>query len=629
MKGKTLGVVVSGLMALSLMVAACGTATTSTSSSTTSSSQTTSTSAPSTSVTTTSSIPQPSTTAAGAKEPKYGGIYTRVLTADPTGGWDPTVAQAIRVSHMQLTSNELMQGDWAKGPQGLGLTSWQYGYLCDVSLETGELAENWEFPDDTTIIYHIRKGAKFQNLPPANGREVTADDVVWNMQMQFNYPGTWQAIAYPPEKPAQVTGSMLPGDPRRPSEIKALDKYTVQVKVPAASQGLMFLEIGDNAYTNPPEIWNGKGAGQGLGMLKWSQVVGSGPFMLTNYVAGSLIEYTRNPNYYEIDPLYPGKNYQWPYVDKVRQLIIPDLSTRQAAFRVGKIDTLTGVILEDKNQFVAKNSNIQLVKQVSTRYIAAGRLDKPNLPFADVRVRQALNMAIDKQSYMRDFQKGDADFLGYPYPSDKAWGKYYTPLDQQPPEVQQLFTYDPDKAKQLLKEAGFPNGFKAVIDVPSSVSTAVDEVSILKDYLGKVGVDLTIKMMEAAVYSNVQTNKSMDDMFFGACGGIWAPNEQLTTKAGMRENFSCQSDPYYAQIGTVIARDLVKNPDNYFKTMKEEGVFELKSAWGIFMPVQYTYNMWWPWVQNYMGINWTGWAGQLDWYKSIWIDEDMKKSMGY
>jgi hypothetical protein len=121
----------------------------------------------------------------------------------------------------------------------------------------------------------------------------------------------------------------------------------------------------------------------------------------------------------------------------------------------------------------------------------------------------------------------------------------------------------------------------------------------------------------------------MKDMFYAGAGGIWAPNEKLTTKAGMRENLSCQSDPYYADIGIIIARDMIKDPENYFKTMKEEGVYELSTAWSVFMPVRYTYNMWWPWVINYDGINWTGWAGISDWYKSIWIDTDLKKSMGY
>jgi len=88
-------------------------------------------------------------------------------------------------------------------------------------------------------------------------------------------------------------------------------------------------------------------------------------------------------------------------------------------------------------------------------------------------------------------------------------------------------------------------------------------------------------------------------------------------------------DPYYDQVGEVIARDMVSNPANYYKTMKEAGVYELNSAWAVFMPSPYAYQMWWPWIKNWMGIGWTGWAGSNDWYKSIWIDSNQKKAMGY
>jgi len=270
--------------------------------------------------------------------PKYGG--TLVTLGGDFTAIDPAKNQAIRCAHMQWTSNELMQGNWSKGPQGTGETNWDWGFLGDVTLEAGELAESWELPDDQTIIYHLRHGIRYQNRAPANGRELTADDVVWNIHMQFNYPGVWQTIAYPPTTPAAVTDRMLPGDPRRPTSVKALDKYTVQVKVPAASQAIMLLEIGDNLYTNPPECWT-----TGKGWTDWRDVVGSGPFILTDYVPSSLIVYTKHPNYFENDPLHPENRL--PYIDTLRLLIIPDASTQLAAFRTGRIDMMQGVTWEN------------------------------------------------------------------------------------------------------------------------------------------------------------------------------------------------------------------------------------------------------------------------------------------
>jgi peptide/nickel transport system substrate-binding protein len=532
------------------------------------------------------------------------------------------------------TSNELMGGDWKKGPQGTGQTSWELGFIGDSTLEGPELADSWELPDSTTIIYHIHKGARFQNKPPANGREVTAQDVVWNMEMQFNYPTAWQASQYPSAKNAEVTGQVLSGgDPRRPTSFKALDKYTVEVKVPADSQGIMFLEIGDNAYTNPPEVWVGPNA---PGMAKWQNVVGSGPFILSNYVPGSIIEYSKSPDYFEEDPLYPGN--KWPYINGVKELIIPDVSTRQAAFRTGKLDKLDGQTPEDGKLLLKQQPKLQYVQRSSTSpLILSGRQDKPNLPFKDIRVRQALNMAVDKEIYLKSYLQGEGALLGYPYPKNKAWEKYYTPLEEMPKTPQlpgsiatvpELFKYDPDRARQILKDAGYPNGFKAKVQV-QNVQANVDQLSIIKDNLGKIGVELTIVPLEPGVWSSMDAGRTHEEMIYGGATGIWAPHEQLPTKSSSYSNKGMFNDPYYDEVGMIIGRDIVKNPDNFIKTLKAEGVYELESAWGLWMPIGSTYGLWWPWVENYYGINWTGWANTVDWYKGIWINEDLKKSMGY
>ena len=595
---------------------------------------TTTTSNPATTVpaTTTSATTKPAATttaAAAVGQPIYGGTITTAQATDYSA-WDPTMAQAIRCGHMQFTSNELMGGDWTKGPQGSKQTNWEWGWLGDLSLETGELAESWELPDNQTIIYRIHKGARYflntkaEKNTLVNGREVTADDVVWNMQMQFNYPTAWQTMTYPPDKPEKVTGKLLSGDARRPTSFTALDKYTVQVKVPSSSQGIMLMEIGDNAYTNPPEIWT-----TGGDFLKWQNIIGSGPFIIDDYVGGSSILYRKNPNYYETDPLFAGKNNQWPYLNAVKLLIIPDLSTRLAALRTGKVDFLQGVTHDDAFPIMSANKDIQTYRRIATTWVLSGRQDKASLPYKDKRVRIAMNLAVDKQAILKDYLKGDGELLAYPYPPLKAWEKYYTPLEQLPAETQEIIKGgNIEKAKQLLKDAGYPNGFKATVEV-WSVQPQPDEVAMLSSYLAKVGIQLDIKVEESGVWNGIDAANSQQDMWYGQAKGIWAPYEQLMTKKGVYSNDAIIDDPYYDQVGTVIARDMIGNPANYFKTMKEAGVYELNSAWAIFMPSPYTYQMWWPWVKNWMGIGWTGWAGNNDWYKSIWVDSNQKKAMGY
>jgi len=552
-------------------------------------------------------IPFRKDAAPDAATPKRGGMMTVALPAD-WSAWDPTKAQAIRVGHMFYTHNKLIQGDWTKGPQGSGLTTWEWGYLGDVSLLTGELAESWETPDAETIIYRLRKGVKFHNKPPVNGRELTAEDVVWNITMQFTYPTAWQAMAYP-----EASGL-------RPTSVKALDRYTVEVKLPARARDLMLLEIGCNMYTSPPEVWSA-----GADMSDWTKVIGTGPWMMTNYVAGSEITLSRNPDYFERDPLHPDQ--QIPYLDTLKILIIPDLATRLTALRTGKIDWLRELAPDDAKPLLAGSKDLQWSRRLGLAWVASGREDKQNLPFKDLKVRQALNLAVDKQAILKDYLKGEGVLLGYPYHPTKAYEKYFTPLEQLPADAQELFTgFNPAKAKQLLAEAGYPNGFKTKIQ---GQQAQADEMSMIQSYLAAVGVDMQIQTLDPGQFAAIDAANSHDEMWYGQARGIWAPNEMLMTKKGMYSNDAIIDDPYYERVQNVVAEDMIRNPDNYFKTMKEAGVHELQSAWGIFVPVPFQYNLWWPWTQNYYGINWTGWAGIWQWTKYLWMDQNLKKSMGY
>ena len=228
---------------------------------------------------------------ASPEEPKYGGTMTTVLGWGWTT-WDCMKAQDIRVGHIQWTHNEPYQGDWKKGPQGSHETNWDWGFVGNVNLLGPELADSWEFPDDTTIIYNLHKGVHFHDKPPANGREMTAEDMVWSINQAFDNPTAWQYNTYPP------------GDPRRPTSVKALDRYTVEVKVPSESQGIMFLEIGGNNHVKCPEVWEGGGD-----MSTWDKVVGTGPWIIESYTSGSSVHLNKNPKYFETDPLHSGLEF--------------------------------------------------------------------------------------------------------------------------------------------------------------------------------------------------------------------------------------------------------------------------------------------------------------------------------
>lgn len=544
------------------------------------------------------------------EKPIYGGSMTTALTSDYSQ-WDPYNTQTIQVGHMQLTSNELIGGDWTLGPQGTNDTDWAYGYLGDMKLEAPELCD-WELPDDTTILWHLKEGIKFQNKEPANGREMTADDIVFNINYQFNNQGCWQAMEYPE------------GHPLRPTSWQALDNYTIEVKFQSKdAQSLMLPEMGDNIYVSPPEVWTSGGD-----MNDWSKAIGSGPWILTDYVVSSSITYTKNPDYFETDPIYEGggESYQWPYLDTFKFLVIADASTRIAALRTAELDFLSGVNHDDATLLKRDVSDLQWKQGfVMSPNIAAGKITQP--PYDDIRVRRALNMAINKQEMVDAYYDGEAALIGYPFPPGASWDKVYTPLEEQPAEVQEIFTYDPEKAKQLLTDAGYPDGFKVKITCTTATS---DELSLVKEYWADVGVELEMEVLEGSAWSGVWMSHGYEDMIYAPGLGCWAGVEQdMMTRAGFFANISEIDDPHTQEFKNELAKYILDDPDKMLAAKKEYAIWELQQAWGVFMPSAHEYKAWYPWVRNYYGINWTGGAGSWDWTKAIWIDQKMKTTMGY
>lgn len=547
----------------------------------------------------------------GTTEPRYGSTLTIAQQSD-WSRWDPAYTQAIMVGHMQYSSNELMQGDWTKGPKslgGTGETAWEIGFLGLYDLLTGELAESWSMPTPTTIRFVIRDDIYFQDIPPASGRKMTAEDVAWNIEMQFTWEGTWQNITYPPDSGLA------------PTKYEVIDDQTVEITVPAEAQEILLLEIGENQYVNPPEIWIGTGSGEGEKMGDWTKICGSGPWIVDDYVADSRILLRKFDNYFEEDPLNPGNRL--PYLDNLEILTIPDLSTILASVRTGKIDLHRALSWDDLGPIVNAKPDLEYVSFTGAPNMAAGRQDQE--PFDDIRVRQAMNMAINKQDMLENYFKGRGALFPYPFPPTPGYAAYYEPLENMPEEVRMLWDYDVDEAKQLLADAGYPDGFETEI---ICMTTQVDDVSVLKAYLADIGIDMEIKPLEMGNYFSVRGQKSWDGMFYGM-GGYWAPFEMLNTKVGQTLNFGIINDPYYDDVQLGIAQNIISDPDKYIQTVKDAAVYELASAWAIFQPARSTHHCWWPWVKNYEGINWTGWAGINDWFKMLWIDEDLKAEMGY
>ncbi|MDO8568372.1 MAG: ABC transporter substrate-binding protein [Dehalococcoidales bacterium] len=515
-----------------------------------------------------------------------------------------------------------MQSDWASGPAGSGEWDGLYPDILPADQERGMVAERWEVTDPNTMVIHIRQGVHFQNKAPAFGREVTAYDVEFSLLQGWTVPTAYAARNYLVSEHF-VNGSAVEG-------IKATDKWTIVIKAQPGKLGSVY-EIATTYFSNvivPPEWLK-------YDMNDWRNAGGTGAFMVTDYVAASSITYQRNPDYWGKDPLFPEN--QLPYLDGFKELIIPDASTRMAAMRTGKLDILSGNSVaagafawEDAIQLRKSSPELQSRNFVGVAQTLFMRVDKPELPWNDVRVRRALNMAIDKQAIKEDLFGGHAEIFVYPVlESLKATADLWIPLEQYPEVARKLFEYHPEEARQLMKDAGYPNGFKAEI---ITRAPDVDMLSIVANYWKKnLNVDMEIKVVEPGVWTNYELNfKNKPNMLMGSVSPS-SPMKLISVRPGRQDrNSSVITDPYVEEV-------FFKAMANYFdpparaKVLREFFPYIWEHAWFIQFPAPEFSIFWQPWVKNYYGVIYTGYylggPGRQDVPKYIWLDRDMKQAM--
>jgi len=159
-----------------------------------------------------------------------------------------------------------------------------------------------------------------------------------------------------------------------------------------------------------------------------------------------------------------------PYIDGVKILVITDISTSAAALRTGKADFGTVIPADDAKTLMHEVPEFKYTTYMSSYpYVIAMRIDNTELPYGYKKVRQALMMATDFNVLKDGFYGGSAEILAIPV-SSEAKGAYM-PLEDMPESAQALYRYNPEKAQELLAEAGYPDGFTAKMILWSATIT--------------------------------------------------------------------------------------------------------------------------------------------------------------
>lgn len=314
------------------------------------------------------------------------------------------------------------------------------------------LAESWEIPNDTTYVFKLKKGVKFHN-----GREMKADDVKYTFERILNPDNACIAKSYF----------------KTVSDINVLDDYTIEFKLnePYAP----FLSYMTSVYASivPKEVVEENG--------DLMQVVcGTGPFILEEWIPDNQIKLKKNNDYH-----IQG----FPKLDGVVLMVMTDESSRLAALRTGAVHLTT---LGSQNlKLVESNKDIVVKSYQSKDYTFLG-FNMNIEPFNDVRVRQAMSLAVDRNELAKIVFNGDAVMSG---PVPPAYGKWALNVEEN-----EYFKQDIEGAKQLLKEAGYENGFEVNITVPSSYPEVVSTAQVLQQQFEKIGITSTIKQLEIGQY---------------------------------------------------------------------------------------------------------------------------------
>ena len=592
----------SSLMSLSLVMAACGPAATPTTPTTpTPVAAPTSPTAPATPAA--PATPTEKEAVKPAPEvPKYGGTFTYRINADQTA-WDPYFGGD---GANRLWFETVSMGNWMGIPPEVNDFKTRESKMTQY---TGLLAESWELGDMVTLTFKIRKGIRWQNIAPVNGRELTAYDLVYSYNRML---GLGDGFTKPSTYVSVVNWNKI-------VSVTAPDKYTLVIKNSEPSlEGTRTLL--DDHFVNsavPREA-----VAQWGDLNDWKRQIGSGPFILKEYVAGSSLTAVRNPGYFGHDELRPQN--QLPYVDRVVYLTIPDNSTADAAMRTGKLDWVGGIEWERANYFKKTSPQLLMADMPMSAITLHVQVDKP--PFNDIRVRKALQMSLDLKTLAATYYGGTVP--GTPVGAIAHQG-YRADYDSWPQEVKDGYAYNPEGAKKLLAEAGYPSGFKTTI---TTTAINVDLLSIIKDYWSKVNVDLVFDVKESGAYNTYvgagNAVMSTPTRGAGAAWGTLPPVPALSYKTKAHPLAFPQgriSDPVMEDLYIKVGLSL--DEDKRMGLIREADMYIISQQWTINLVRRITYEVYQPWVKGYKDVSLTERTGHI--FSRLWIDQGLKKAMGY
>lgn len=328
-------------------------------------------------------------------------------------------------------------------------------YDSDLNLVPA-LAESWETPDETTYIFNLRRGVKWHD-----GSDFTAEDVKYTFD-----------IVLDPEGPAIWRNNF-----DAVTSVEIIDDHTVKFTTSAPFPPL----LGAFAILRSSAIIK-KGAMEETNLD--NEINGTGPYKLIRYVPQDVIELERNPDYWGA-PL--------PYLDSVSFKILTEEDARVAGLRAGSIDYALLTPLGEQRLRNEENLTVMSGPRVFLYVFIFNMLREP---WSDVRVRQAISLAVNRDELIEKTLFGTGSIAG---PMPTGFGDWYVPTDEL---REKWYTPDLERARQLLSEAGVPDGQEMdLLVAPFGGSDFYTNAAVvLKDQLAQIGIVVNIRQVEVGVF---------------------------------------------------------------------------------------------------------------------------------
>lgn len=318
------------------------------------------------------------------------------------------------------------------------------------------IATEWEQPDPNTWVFKLRDDVKFHD-----GSNLTAEDVKSSLEQ----------LVTRAESPLTVLWEAF-------DSVEATDEYTVTIKT-TKPLGTMLSNL-SLLFITPAEFGNEEEF--------FRKPIGSGPFQVESFQPEQELKLIGYKDYWN------GA----PDIDELTFLTIPETSSRLTALETGEID-LTWTVPNDQIEGLANNEDIELIEDDSYLYYF-NWFNSSKEPFNDVRVRQALWYALDTQTIIEDLFGDTGKQQDAPIPSS-VFGF----------SEQQAYEYNPEKARELLAEAGYPDGFTArTIWAKGSGPQILELQQTMASYWSEIGVEIEPDQLERAEWIEKLNNLDWD-----------------------------------------------------------------------------------------------------------------------